>query len=233
MQLNETLENSSARDISTKTKISENNINALLEGDFAKIKKVKTMGFISIIEREYNVNLSEFKKEALEFYADNEEDNGISFQYDVPEDSKEKSGLFRFIIILLIIYAVWYAFNNVDREKLNNVIPYAEEKFNEMLNSGKELSSKISTQVSSLDINKLTIKNNLDTKEDITEKSVEIIEEPKDEEPISTNIDELDENKDKNSTVVKTKIDVYNNKVFNLSSLSDKNNTNSENNTTY
>jgi len=219
MQLNETLENSSARDISSKTQISKNNIEALLEGDFSKITKVKTMGFISIIEREYGINLSEFKKEALEFYSDKEEDNGISLQYDVPEETKEKSGLFKFIVILMIIYAVWYAFNNIDREKLNNVLPYAEEKFNAMINSGKELTSK----VGSLDINKLSIKDNLDKKEDITENSEEVIEEPKEEEPISTEVEKEDE----------PKKDIYNNKVFNLSSVSDANYTNSENNKTY
>jgi len=217
MQLNEKLENSSARSISEKTQISENNINALLEGDFAKIKRVKTMGFISIIEREYGVNLSEFKKEAIEFYSDKIEDNGISLQYDVPEETKGKSGLFKFIIIALIIYAVWYAFTNLDKEKLNNVFPYAEEKFNAMINSGKAIGSTITSQVSSLDVDKLSIKDSLNKKEDITEKSVEVIEEP-----TSTDVEKEE-----------AEPDIYNNKVFNLSSVSDENNTNSENNTAY
>jgi len=232
MQLNEILENSTVGEISSKTQISENNIKALLENDFVKIKRVKTMGFITIIEREYKVDLSEFKKEAIEFYLNNNnDDESISFHYDIPEDKKEKSGLFKFIVILMIIYAVWYAFNNIDREKLNNVLPYAEEKFNAMINSGKELTSKVSTQVSSLDIDKLTIKDNLDIKEDITEKSVEIIEEPKEDEPISTEVEEV--NEVENHIEVKMKKDIYNNKVFNLSSVTDENNTNSENNKTY
>jgi hypothetical protein len=49
--------------IQHRTKISQYNIKALLERDFSKIKKVQFLGFISILEREFDVDLSTYKEE--------------------------------------------------------------------------------------------------------------------------------------------------------------------------
>jgi len=58
MQLNEILEENTIKGISQKTKISENNLENLLAANFAALKKIKTLGFISILEREYKADLS-------------------------------------------------------------------------------------------------------------------------------------------------------------------------------
>jgi len=70
MQLSEILEENSIRSISKKTNISEQNLERLLASNFANLKKVKTLGFISIIEREYSTDLTAMKEEALGYYAD-------------------------------------------------------------------------------------------------------------------------------------------------------------------
>jgi hypothetical protein len=129
MQLNEILENNTLRDMCVKTNIAEKNIEAIMNSEFDKIRKTNAIGFISIIEREYNVDLSELKKQALEYYETVYEDTSITLSQDLMEESSGRSGFFKLIGFLLIIYAIWYAFENFDREKLNSILPFTEVNF--------------------------------------------------------------------------------------------------------
>ncbi len=142
MQLNEILENNTVKDISIKTNIAEDNIEALIASEFDKIKKVNAIGFISIIEREYGSDLSALKKQALEYYETIHEDTGFTLSQDLMEESSGKFGFFKLIVFLLIIYAIWYAFTNFDKEKLNFMLPFSETKLEnvEDKRSSKELS---------------------------------------------------------------------------------------------
>ena len=68
MQLNEILEENTIKSISQKTKISEENLENLLAANFDALKKIKALGFISILEREYNTDLSALKANQNCFY---------------------------------------------------------------------------------------------------------------------------------------------------------------------
>lgn len=91
MQLNEILEENSVKAISKKTNISEDNIEALLAGDFDKLIKVKTLGFISIIEREYKADLGPLKEQALSHYAQYNDTESIGL--DSPPWKRKKVDL--------------------------------------------------------------------------------------------------------------------------------------------
>ena len=138
MQLNEILDENTVSAISQKTNISEDNINALINAEFDKIKRVKTMGFISILEREYRVDLSKFREEAAFYYDQNAKEESITLGMPQPVDEKKgKSKLFMLIVLLLIIYAIWYAFTHLDKEKLSAMLPFSEETFSKMISSDK------------------------------------------------------------------------------------------------
>ena len=128
MQLNEILENNTVKDISIKTNIAEDNIEALIANEFDKIRKTNAIGFLSIIEREYGADLSSLKKQALEYYDTIYEDKSITMSQDLMEESSGKFGFFKLIVFLLIIYAIWYAFTNFDKEKLSAMLPFSETK---------------------------------------------------------------------------------------------------------
>ncbi|MEA3433309.1 MAG: hypothetical protein U9R13_01880 [Campylobacterota bacterium] len=51
--------------IHDKTQISPQNIEALLEHDFSAFPRVRFLGFVSIVEREFHVDLSDYKEEYL------------------------------------------------------------------------------------------------------------------------------------------------------------------------
>ena len=152
MQLNEILEEHTVKAISKRTNISEPNIEALIEADFEKIKRVKAMGFISILEREYNADLSNVKEQALAYYNDHNENVSVTLGLPMPEEKKGKSKWFKFVVFLLIVYAIWYAFINYDQEKLNAILPFSEATLGKMINPED-------TEAEKRDIKELSIEN--------------------------------------------------------------------------
>ncbi len=128
MQLNEILEENSVRSISEKTNISEENLEALFDKEFSMLKKVKTMGFISIIEREYRADLSALRKEANSYYEVHQEDGGVMLDIPVPERRKGRSRLKIIVVIILFGVASWYFITQFDQEKLRGLFPFNEEK---------------------------------------------------------------------------------------------------------
>ncbi len=128
MQLDEILEENSVRSISEKTNISEENLEALFDKEFSLLKKVKTMGFISIIEREYHADLSALRKEAKSYYDEHQEDEGVMFDIPLPERRGGHPKLKIFVVILLLGVASWYFMTRFDREKFRELLPFHEEK---------------------------------------------------------------------------------------------------------
>ena len=51
MQLNDIIEKNTIKDIGLKTNIAQENLEKLINKEFEHLDKLKTMGFISIIER--------------------------------------------------------------------------------------------------------------------------------------------------------------------------------------
>ena len=127
MQLNDILEENSIKAISQKTKISEDNLENLLATRFEKLKKIKTMGFISIIEREYNADLSALREDAQEYYAEVGEDTSITLGMPIIEEKKGTSKIFLLIILGLLGYATWYFLTQFDKKHLSELIPFVDE----------------------------------------------------------------------------------------------------------
>jgi cytoskeletal protein RodZ len=152
MQLNEILEENSIQAIAKKTNISEENLEALFNAEFELLKKVKTMGFISIIEREYAADLSALRKLAEEYYNEHREKTGIVIEAPVLEQKKGKPKLLIVSVLILLGVASWYFVTQFDQEKLKGLLPFNEEKLAESIKTkvdqNKDLSieSAISTE---------------------------------------------------------------------------------------
>jgi cyclophilin family peptidyl-prolyl cis-trans isomerase len=127
MQLNDILEENSVRAISQKTKISEDNLENLLAKKFENLKKVKTLGFISILEREYKADLNALRNDAEEYYSDLNEDKSVMFGMSVSEEKKGTSKFFLFVVLLLLGYATWYFLTQFDKKHLSELIPFIDE----------------------------------------------------------------------------------------------------------
>jgi len=146
MQLNEILEENSARTISKKTTISEENIEALLARDFSRLKRVKALGFISILEREYRADLSPLKKEALSYYNEHNDEENVTLGLPLDEERKGKPKWFLFLILGLLGYASWYFFTQFDKKQLSELLPFSEEKISQMILPKEENKEELSIE---------------------------------------------------------------------------------------
>ena len=70
MQLNEIIEENTLPSISSKTRLSVENLEKLFEQDFSGFRKVQALGFISILEREYRADLSEVRAACHAYFSD-------------------------------------------------------------------------------------------------------------------------------------------------------------------
>ena len=157
MQLDEILQNNTISEIAKQTNISEDNLDALIAADFDRIKRVKTMGFISILEREYGADLSAMKKEAIEYYESHRTDESVTLGLPISEPKKGKSKLLMLITFVLIVYAIWYAYVNFDKKKFNAMLPFSEETVSKFINSDESIESR---DASELSIDKINTEEN-------------------------------------------------------------------------
>ncbi|MEJ2497201.1 MAG: hypothetical protein P8Y43_06975 [Sulfurovaceae bacterium] len=103
MNLENVLEENSTESISKKTNISADNLKRLFERDFSAFKKVQALGFISILERDYGLDLSALKQECKDYFIDDEEDVTISVYQAKP---KPKGRWLFFVLLLFLLGAV-------------------------------------------------------------------------------------------------------------------------------
>ncbi len=163
MQLNDILEENSIKAISDKTKISEENLEYLLALDFDALSKVKTLGFISIMEREYNADLSALKAQAVEYYGQGGEQNLFPIGQAVVDEHRSQPKWLIIFILLLLGVSSWYFFTQFDKKHFNDLIPFMENQTIDKSVSNNE------NAVNTLKISEETIKKDVVTESQKTE----------------------------------------------------------------
>jgi len=100
-----------AEQIFEKTHITKNNINNILSKSFEKFDKIQFNGFISILEREYSLNLQELRDEYQEYAINNDAISEPELRPVSNNTDKPRSLFWIVIIVLIIIVAVWLIYN--------------------------------------------------------------------------------------------------------------------------
>jgi len=105
-----------------KTHISKSNLECLLDKEFDKLGKVQAVGFVSILAREYNINLEELKQEIDAYFKEHSSSENDSLHFETPNE-KSMTGkiIFLLILVMLIIGAIYYWFQT--KEKSPAVAP--------------------------------------------------------------------------------------------------------------
>jgi len=140
MQLSDVLEKYTIKEISYHSKVSEDNLEKIFAKDFESLQKIQTLGFISIIEREYKADLSDLRTEAIHYYAQRtpERSRNLSFSNANRYEKEEKSRGFSIIILLLLGSASWYFLTQFDKNNLSELVPFIDEKMMEKFVSSSE-----------------------------------------------------------------------------------------------
>ncbi len=150
MQLNEVIEENSIATISKRTRISVENIEKLVQRDFSDMKRVKALGFISILEREFGIELDSLKKECGEYFASSpEEEFDARLVVTVPESGDEPGGWFSKLLILLVLfgigYGAWYFLADKETGSENNATIRSTSFVGSIVNQAKAWLGESST----------------------------------------------------------------------------------------
>ena len=109
MQLNEVIEENSIVTISKRTRLSVENIEKLVHRDFSDMKRVKALGFISILEREFGIELDALRKECGDYFSSSpEEEFDARLVITTPESDGQTGGLLSKFFMLLVLFGVGY-----------------------------------------------------------------------------------------------------------------------------
>jgi len=146
-----------AQKIHEKTHIPIQHIQEILQSDFSSFSRVQFLGFISILEREYNENLSAHKAFGMSYFDELEKQTSSSLTIS-PAEKKSKKSLYLTIVVILfiVIFVLQYTVftqkvqeTEVDDTLIENVEksiqPKKEDNQTQELNSTKEVLVKVQT----------------------------------------------------------------------------------------
>lgn len=124
LKLKDLLEEQSIASISKKTNITTEIVEKLLNKDFKSLKKPQVLGGLSIIEREYNVDLSALREESKRYYAENAPDNQeMTVLKPIREEKSVLSKILIIVFLVLIAYGAWYLFTEYYHQKITHMNP--------------------------------------------------------------------------------------------------------------
>jgi hypothetical protein len=127
MQLNELINNYSIQTVSQKTNIPLETLEKLNNKDWGKFRQVQAIGLLSVIEREFEVDLDEEKQECRAFFKEHEPKEA-NRPIDLVDAASRSGGGNSFVSIVLTLitlgaigYGVWFYLNkNGMATSLNN-----------------------------------------------------------------------------------------------------------------
>ena len=125
MQLKDLLEEQSAASISKKTNIAIEIVEKLLSKDFKTLMQPQALGALSIIEREYNVDLSALRKECKHYFAENAPDatQGLTVIRPIRQESSIFPKILVTVLLGLVAYGAWYLFSEYYHQKITHMDP--------------------------------------------------------------------------------------------------------------
>jgi len=107
------LQSIGAQKIYETTHIPIKYVQSMLHGSFEGFSKVQFIGFISILEREYQQDLSELTRSGLAYFDEKKEQNSNNGLFVIPQKKKRNTSLYLvivsiiFIIVLLLKFTVY------------------------------------------------------------------------------------------------------------------------------
>lgn len=99
-----------AQKIHEQTHIATHHAQALLYGSFEDMTKIQFTGFISILEREYNVELDELRQEGEEYYSqDNPTQKKDKKVFVTPKRNKSYTLVYLAVVAIIFVIAILFS----------------------------------------------------------------------------------------------------------------------------
>ncbi|MDR1554934.1 MAG: hypothetical protein LBS39_02785 [Campylobacteraceae bacterium] len=138
----EKLEDIGLREVSRKTYIEFNYLKFMVNKEFSKLQRVKTLGFVKIIQREYNIDMNDWVKEFEEYFQENEQSQPTEKIADAVLEShkninRNKKKYILFTILFLVLFTIFaYSFTkgrtkHIESIPIDSSITYDDYSENE------------------------------------------------------------------------------------------------------
>ncbi|MDQ7066723.1 MAG: hypothetical protein Q9M40_01265 [Sulfurimonas sp.] len=114
----EKLKSLGAQKIYEDTHIPVLHVQAILYSSFDSLQRVQFLGFISILEREYHVDLSSLKASGTAYFDDLDAQNLDESLVVIPNKKKQKSNIYLVIFIFLFGILIVYNLDYSSKEEL-------------------------------------------------------------------------------------------------------------------
>ena len=154
-----------AQKIHEATHLTKKHVGSILNESFEGMNKVQFVGFISILEREYDVDLSELQSLGLEYFTDQDVDETIT-QNHVFVTPKKKRNLvpiyIGIVVIIFIVVTIFSLLSSSSGTKTQNT--QLKELHDKTISSAEKI-----IETTTVDANNSTIDNNITKKEPIKE----------------------------------------------------------------
>lgn len=102
--------------ISEETHISKQHVQALIEENFKALHKVQFLGFISILERDYHIDLGEVKEKGLKFYGESISSSGTASVFIEKKSKKSSKALYIVVAFVVFVLGIYF---NIDSDTSN------------------------------------------------------------------------------------------------------------------
>ncbi|MEA2099189.1 MAG: hypothetical protein U9P72_03570 [Campylobacterota bacterium] len=168
-----------AQKIHETTHISKQHVQAILYESFEDINKIQFVGFISILEREYNLELDDLKSKGLNYFLElTPEDSQVQTVFVTPK--RNKSHTTAYIIITIAIFIAVTIFSLISS---SSILKTQNIGLKELNNTAIESAKKIVIESNSSIEKDKPSQNNITKVEEvvIAPKKVEVKEEVKEE----------------------------------------------------
>ncbi len=148
MQFNEIMDRDGVERVSDITNISIHNLNNLVEENFEKLTRVKALGFLLILEREYkDIDVSSLRERVKVYFEEHKPaDNNVVM---VSKDSVDGNGynfsFFKWFIVVALLGGGWYLYTKGD---LNDLVDNVEKK-KDFFDDNKALESNVTDKEAS------------------------------------------------------------------------------------
>ena len=178
----ESLLGDSVNKISIKTHIPIGHIKAIMNEEFKNFSKIQFLGFISILQREYDIDLNNLKEKGLAEIAQHEETKSKHTIFIEPEKPKSKTPIYiasavAIVVIVGILYSISETSTGKNVQEIDNQV--IEEVTNEHILDDKDMQeSVVDTDVNDTE-ETIVEDTKIEPVEDVVEEEKPVIQESK------------------------------------------------------
>ncbi len=146
-------------EIHKHTHIPRASIDALINEDFSKMNRIQFNGFVTILEREYLVDLSVLKKSGLSYVEEHKNETKVRTEY-VPLEEKSSKLIYIVIGFVILIAAIYFTMFNTQEEAQESyetqggIVEKVEKEISPQIkNTTLQVEQELNTTLAIMDVN--------------------------------------------------------------------------------